>query len=90
MTDAQFEALAPSYLCRHCGQRKGLHGGNGNPFRARACPADKPFPRWSDRVERRDGKDAASALYDRRVAQYWTRRKTQFEAATHWTDLPRY
>jgi hypothetical protein len=88
VTDAQFDALRPSHLCRHCGQRKGLHGGNNNPHRPRACPPNKPFPRWSNHIEKRDGKGAAAALYDKRVAHFWTRTTTSFEPATHWTELP--
>jgi len=74
----QFAKINTYHRCQACGHRKGEHGGDNNPFRPFACPADGPFPKWSNRVERLKGKEAAVARYDRAVARFWTRRTTFF------------
>lgn len=62
-------------LCRHCGQRLGIHGGSENPYAAPlACPVGE-FPKWptSVRDEQRAGR-----LFDQRVRKFWTRSRTTF------------
>lgn len=82
MTPAEFERVPSAVLCQLCWHRKGEHGGDNNPHRPYACPADAPFPRWSLRVERLKGTEAAAKRYDSAVARFWTRRTTTFKAVT--------
>jgi hypothetical protein len=62
-------------LCAHCGEKGTQHGGPNNPQRAYACPAPGKPPKWPS--SQKDEKKAG-ALFDKRLAKYWSKRKTSF------------
>jgi hypothetical protein len=70
--------------CKHCGQRFDQHGLPENPHGAHRCPAPKPFPKFPFSVDKRQGFEAGQLVWGKRLASYWTARKTSFERGVSW------
>lgn len=62
-------------LCAYCGLKGTQHGGADNPHRPYACPASGKCPKWPHSIK---DEKRASALFDKRLASFWTKRKTAF------------
>lgn len=59
--------------CRHCGRKGSEHRGSDG-----LCPGKGPEPKWP-RTIRDEAK--AGALFDKRMAKYWSKQTTTFEVA---------
>lgn len=70
-----FDAFELERLCAYCGYKGTLHGGRDNPHRPFACPASDKAPKWPHSVK---NEKKADALYDKRLAKFWLKRKTSF------------
>lgn len=69
-----FSATDLERLCAYCGRKGTQHGGGSNPHRPYACPADGKAPTWPKLKDEKK----AGALFDKRLAKYWTQRTTAF------------
>lgn len=61
--------------CKHCGKPGTKHGGENNPWRPYACPAEGEFPKYPHTIKDRA---RALAVWDGRLARFWQQRSTSY------------